>query len=258
EVVQRRAGHPQAALLLDRGRLGIALGDDDAPEVAAVFAGYVLPRRLPLVIAEADLAVRLHRIEEDAPAIVGHFQVVEVRPAIAIHADGGAEIHVVAAGAVRSHLAPPAEKSRLPALQRPLERLIGCEIDVVRYLLAVVDGHVTLLRPGSWKIRFAVTKLCAFPVELRLFAAPVHFQRARLADCVRSPENPVLPAREAAVDAGLHGFGRTEAQVRFHSGQGIRGEARALFQREPYLVVPIELVRRGGHQAQLQRPGRTE
>jgi hypothetical protein len=45
------------ALLLDRGRLGVALRDDDAAQVGAVLAGHVLPGVLAQVVAEVDLAV---------------------------------------------------------------------------------------------------------------------------------------------------------------------------------------------------------
>ena len=59
QVVQRRRGEPEQALLLDRRRLGVALRDDDAAQVGAVLAGHLLPRRLAHVVAEVDLAVRV-------------------------------------------------------------------------------------------------------------------------------------------------------------------------------------------------------
>ena len=58
QVVLRRRGQAEVALLLDRCRLGVALRDDDAAQVGAVLAGHVLPGRLALVVAEVDLAVR--------------------------------------------------------------------------------------------------------------------------------------------------------------------------------------------------------
>jgi hypothetical protein len=81
QVVHRGRGQAEVALLLDRGRLGVALRDDDASQVGAVLAGHVLPGRLALRVAEVDLPVRIARVQEDAPAIVAHLHVIEVRPA---------------------------------------------------------------------------------------------------------------------------------------------------------------------------------
>ena len=53
----RRRRQAEVALLLDRGRLGVALRDDDPAQVGAVLAGHVLPGGLALVVAEVDLAV---------------------------------------------------------------------------------------------------------------------------------------------------------------------------------------------------------
>jgi hypothetical protein len=81
QVVERRRGQAQVALLLHRCRLGVALRDDDAAQVGAVFARHVLPGRLALVLAEVNPAIGVRRVQEDAPAIVGHLHVLEVRPA---------------------------------------------------------------------------------------------------------------------------------------------------------------------------------
>ena len=82
QVVEARAPLAEQALLLDAGRLGVALGDDQAAQLVAELAGHLLPGRLAEVVAEADLAVGLGIGEEDAPAVVGHLHVVEVRPAV--------------------------------------------------------------------------------------------------------------------------------------------------------------------------------
>ena len=81
-------------LLLDRGGFGVALGDDDAPQVGAVLTGNVLPDRLALVVAEIDFALAVGGREENPPAVVGHLHVVEMRPAARMNADGGAQIHI--------------------------------------------------------------------------------------------------------------------------------------------------------------------
>ena len=46
QVVQRRTGVAEPVLLLDRSRLGVALGDDDAAELGAELARHLLPDRL--------------------------------------------------------------------------------------------------------------------------------------------------------------------------------------------------------------------
>ena len=65
QVVERRAGESEMALLLDRRGLGVALRDDEAAQVRAVLAGDFLPRRLALVRAEVDLAFGLGGRQED-------------------------------------------------------------------------------------------------------------------------------------------------------------------------------------------------
>jgi len=59
QVVLARAGQAEVPLLLDAGRLGVALGDDDPPQVGAVLARHVLPGVLAQVVAEVDLAAGL-------------------------------------------------------------------------------------------------------------------------------------------------------------------------------------------------------
>jgi hypothetical protein len=112
------------ALLLDAGRLGVALRDDDAAQVGAVFAGHVLPGVFAQVVAEVDLAVLLGRVQEDAPAVVGHLHVAELRPALRVHADGGAQVDVEVLAAVGAHVGPPAQVVGLPLLQRALQRAV--------------------------------------------------------------------------------------------------------------------------------------
>ena len=83
QVVERGRGEPQAALLLDRRGLGIALDDDEAAQLRPVLARQLLPRGRALVDAEAHAPVGLGLGQEDAPAVVRHLDVIEVRPAVA-------------------------------------------------------------------------------------------------------------------------------------------------------------------------------
>ena len=118
-VVERRRGEAEPALLLDRCRFGVALHHDEPAEVGAVLAGDVLPDRLALVVAEGDAAVVLGLGEEDAPPVVGHRDVVEVRPAVLADVDRGAQVHGVVLEGGGAELLPPADELRLPAAPAP-------------------------------------------------------------------------------------------------------------------------------------------
>jgi hypothetical protein len=131
QVVQRRRGVAQQALLLHRRRLGVALRDDQAAEGGAVLAGHVLPDVLAHEVAEADLAVLFLVGQEDAPAVVGHRRVAVAGPARGVDADGGAQVDVVGLEVAGTHLVPPVQERGLPFLQRPLQLAVVGEVDVV-------------------------------------------------------------------------------------------------------------------------------
>src|SRR5438874_4232070 len=97
-------------LLFDRRRLGVALRDDDAPQIAAMLARHFLPRGLAQMIAEVDLAIFFRRREKNSPAIFRHLHVVEVRPSAGLYAHGGAQIDVVLQRPGRTHVVPPTEE----------------------------------------------------------------------------------------------------------------------------------------------------
>src|SRR5262249_29126854 len=150
-----------------------------------------------------------HRIgEEDAPAVVGHLHVVEVRPALVIHAHGGPEVNLVLLEAFGAHLLPPVDELRLPRLQRALELLVGAEIDVVGNPLRIDHrAHVRLQsnsgrsgRPyivsaprsptalGRWKIQFCqaesrakiLVSSVSGPAKRRFASIPVSASGERL------------------------------------------------------------------------------
>src|SRR5947209_1341093 len=87
-------------------------------------------------------------------------------------------------------------------------------------------------------------------VELRLLAGAVAAQRAVFADRVGALEDPVLPRREAREDFRFHGLWPDEAQIRFHAGEAVGREGRALLQEHPHLVVPVDVVEREGDEAE--------
>ncbi|MPN46754.1 hypothetical protein SDC9_194352 [bioreactor metagenome] len=96
------------------------------------------------------------------------------------------------------------------------------------------------------------------PVELRFLARAEELERAIAADCVGTDEDPVLPCRQTAEDAGIHGFGDAEAQVGFEAGEGVGRQRHALFHRDADFVSPVEIVGDGGHQAQLEGFGSSQ
>ena len=81
-VVEAGRGEAQPALLLHRGRLGVALDHDEPAQVGPVLAGHLRPHRLAQVVAEGDRPVGLGLGQEDAPAVVGHLDRAEVGPAL--------------------------------------------------------------------------------------------------------------------------------------------------------------------------------
>src|SRR6266849_1075297 len=150
QVVERGAGAAEMPLLLDGRRLRVALGDDEAAEGAAILARHLLPGGLALVIAEVDLPTRLRLGQEDAPAVLGHPDIVELRPALGVHAHGRAEVGLLGLEAERSHVLPPLEELRLPVLEGPLEPPVLVQADVVGDKRRIVNaGHQTLLRSNS-------------------------------------------------------------------------------------------------------------
>src|SRR5581483_11386971 len=150
EVVERRAGPPEVALLLDRGRLGVALGHDEAAQRPPVLAGHLRPRGLAAVAPEADGAARLGLGQEDAPPVLRHAHVAEMGPPGGVDAHRGPELHVPGLEALRPHVGPPPEEAGLPLLEGAQEAAVAGEVDVVRDAVLVVDGrHHALLRSNS-------------------------------------------------------------------------------------------------------------
>src|SRR5215510_11605918 len=95
-------------LLLDGRGLGIALGNDQPAQGTAVLPRYLLPGRLALVVAKGDGPPCFGFGQKDAPAVVRHFDIAEVRPAISLNTDGRTQIDIVVQCALRSEFLPPA------------------------------------------------------------------------------------------------------------------------------------------------------
>ena len=178
--------------------------------------------------------------EEDAPAVVLHRHVAEVRPALAADVDRGAQVDVLGRQR-RAHRLPPVEEVRLPGLQRALQPAVLVQVDVVRDLLGVVGG-----RGHGWHQTRFRSKSARWPVP-NLRSAPSG------PDGVGPVEDPVLPGGQPAEDLGLHRLRAGEAVVRLQAGQRVRAEAGALLERDAHLLVPVDVVGGEGDQAELGR-----
>ena len=135
-------------LLLDRGRFGVALDDDQPAQHRAVFARHFLPGRLALMRAEADPAVLDRRREQNAPAVLRHSDIAEFGPALGLDTDRGAQIDEIGLETLGAALLPPLEAPRMPAFERPTQPRVGVEADIVRNEAVVIDegriDHVLL------------------------------------------------------------------------------------------------------------------
>src|ERR1039457_7573488 len=83
-------------------------------------------------------------------------------------------------------------------------------------------------------------------VEYRLLAGAVALARPFLADRVGALENPVLPRAQPGEDFRFHGLRSGKAQIGFEPGQAVGRKARALFEEDAHLVVPVDVVEREG------------
>src|SRR5467141_2282707 len=84
QIVERRAGMAEPTLLLDRGWLGVALGNNQPAQGRAVLPRYVLPHRLAIGVAKADPAIGRGLGEKDAPPVIRHLDHAVIRPAVLI------------------------------------------------------------------------------------------------------------------------------------------------------------------------------
>src|SRR5262245_15319031 len=163
QVVDRGTRASEVTLLLHGRRLGVALGHDEAAQRAAILAGHLLPRGIAFVIAESDRATGLGLRQEDAPAVIRHSDVSELRPALGVDADRSPQIHVARLETVGSHVLPPLEELGLPILERALQPTVAAEVDVVRNPLEIVDAsHHTLLRSKSLRSPLPYTASAPF------------------------------------------------------------------------------------------------
>src|SRR5690606_12829749 len=70
QVVHGRSSQAQVTLLFDGGRLGVALGHDDATQVGAVLSRSFLPHILAFVFTKVNLALAIKRSKENSPTVL--------------------------------------------------------------------------------------------------------------------------------------------------------------------------------------------
>src|SRR5689334_17184337 len=90
-------------------------------------------------------------------------------------------------------------------------------------------------------------------VEGGLVPGTVTLERALFPDRVWPLEYPVLPCGQSGKNLGFHGFRAGKAEVGLHSGERVRREARPLLQKQPDLVIPIDVVERESDEPKLLR-----
>ena len=190
QVVERRRGVAEQALLLDRGGLGVALGDDQAAQRRAILARHLLPGRLADVVAEADRAVRLARRRGRCPS--GSRASARSRRCAQPSASTrrrGAQIDVVGLEVARAHLVPPVEE-RAAASARARAAACGSSARSTLFGMRLADSR----SPCAMRLDPSPSRIAAcvpLPKSLSAPCSPIG---------VGADEDPVLPGRQPAED----------------------------------------------------------
>src|SRR2546421_368698 len=85
--------------------------ESQSAQRVSVLARHLLPDGFSEIVAARDRAIFDLVGEEDAPAVVGHLHVREVRPTFVVDADRRAEEDLVFLEAERAHFLPPADEA---------------------------------------------------------------------------------------------------------------------------------------------------
>src|ERR1022692_3598565 len=105
----------------------------------------------------------------------------------------------------------------------------------------------------AWSLSEVAVISDSLPVVVRALPGPVAAQRAARPRGIGPLEDPVLPGREPAEYLRLAGFRAGEAEVGLHAGQRVGGEAGALLDHQPDLIVPVQPIQGLGDQAEPHR-----
>jgi hypothetical protein len=183
----------QEALLLDARGLGIALDHDQPAQHGAVFARHFLPGGLGRMLAAGDAPILDLRRQQDAPAVFRHLHVVELRPALGIDADRGAQIDQRLLEVVGDQVVPPVDVAGVPLLQRLEHPLVARKTDIVGDLRVVADidqvEHRCLLcgwRGGSQTrahVEFAAPAAAVIALQAVALQAPTALGRWKIQFC---------------------------------------------------------------------------
>src|SRR6185295_14295817 len=134
-------------------------------------------------------AALLLGLEEDAPPIVRHPDVIEVRPAVGLDRHRGAQVDVALLPADRPLLLPPVDELRLPGLERALQPLVAREVDVVRDLLVGEHGgHDQVL--FHWNCGRS-----GWPYSVSAPCSPVELARVKIQFCQADRRPKILVSR---------------------------------------------------------------
>ena len=101
------------------------------------------------MIAEVNLPVLIPRRQENAPAVLRHANVSEIRPAVPVYADRRSQIDLQIRGVCRPGLVPPGQECRLPAFERTLQIRLKTRRAVVECWITARHWlkHIGILRP---------------------------------------------------------------------------------------------------------------
>src|SRR5262249_38333552 len=163
------------ALLLDGGWFGIALRDDQAAQRGAMLTGNLLPDRLAIIVAKANTAIFFWIGKKNSPTIVRHADVAKRSPALGVHADCGAQINIRSVEIAGAEAMPPIQELRLPVLERPLQRAVRAQADVVGDAVLIIRFHHTRSRSN-----FGFDPL---PKSLSAPCSPVALGRMKIQFC---------------------------------------------------------------------------
>src|SRR6266480_1281090 len=187
QIVHRRTRGPQHPLLFYRSWLGVSLRHDHSPQSRAILPRHLLPGRLSFVNTEIYFALLIARLQENAPAVIRHLHIAELRPAVGFHAGCRSQVHFIVVALVRPHVIPPAHVRWLPMLESALQDAVPAQIDVVRNFFRVINHCDSPRTPDSNPFIHTLSQLnfTGAPVPYTLSAplAPTAFGRMNIQFC---------------------------------------------------------------------------